>query len=377
MMCQSELVKNLLSVSRAAHISSRYRHGPFDHLIDCMGISKLFPDANYRSEHRPSRPKPNYLNNKLTLLIRNPENRSDYNIFSMFGDIAFTLIDVDAVFNLLKPFIEKHFWNTYNLFAINNSVSERDTLQKEFQEIFPYRSQKFKVKVIVFSDPLPGEYHSCKKGERDIKVQTSHNVSVYIAQQTKETNIGWFDSYCGSGVAVKDISDYYRRIQELTFFCNSKEEINELESQLIWAFKCLSATIKNQEILSDFGKFVYSEDGKKLNPTDDDDFDLMVRVSHTLKLTVLNRGKGKEGRIIDTVRYRATKYYVYTNIETKQVQIHTTPVFCGEELEKYNCKVMFPESTNDMAEFKNLKEMFLKGYLKITEPSAEILTKFF
>ena len=369
---KTDFEKNLISASQHGHSKYGYE-GPFDHLLDAMGVKNVFPEET----RFVIRPQPDYLRNAVALKIRNSDKRGDYKCPQIFGDIKFRISDVPAVFNMLKPFIDKHFWNTYNLFESQTCESKRAAVQKEFQEIFPYRSQKFKVKVIVFCSNHQSFFHSCKKDERDIKINAIHNVSVYIAQQTNNTEYGWFDDYCGSGVALKEIPDHFRRFQELTFFCNSKEEINELESQLIWAFKCLSATIKNQEILSDFGKFVYSEDGKKLNPTDDDDFDLMVRVSHTLKLTVLNRGKGKEGRIIDTVRYRATKYYVYTNIETKQVQIHTTPVFCGEELKKYNCKVMFPESTNDMAEFKNLKEMFLKGYLKITEPSAEILTKFF
>ena len=76
---QSELVKNLLSVSRTAHILSGYEHGPFDHLIDCMGIGNPFPDSDV-----PSWPRPNYLSNHLYLKIKNSEKKRGFPGFFVF-----------------------------------------------------------------------------------------------------------------------------------------------------------------------------------------------------------------------------------------------------------------------------------------------------
>ena len=268
----TDFEKNLIFASQYRRSKYSYNGGQFDHLLDAMGVENVFPQET----RFVIKPKPDYLSNAGDLSIRNSNKRCDSKYFPIFGDIKFRISDVPAVFNMLKPFIDKHFWNTYNLFESHTCASKRAAVQKEFQEIFPYRSQKFKVKVIVFCSNHQSFFHSCKKDERDIKINAIHNVSVYIAQQTNNTEYGWFDDYCGSGVALKEIPDHFRRVQELTFFCNSKEEINQLEAELIWAFKCLQHTLKKQEIFRDFGKFVYDQDRKKLCSTDAEYYDFMV-----------------------------------------------------------------------------------------------------
>lgn len=277
-------------------------------------------------------------------------------------------LELPILNEVIGNFINEFPWNTNNLFSQEHSETENHKIHSDFLVRFPSGSQLFKVKLVTFRSANVPTRNSVPLFYPPVQpkiLKRSHHHKVYVAAESKPGN-HHFSNYHGSGVALKELNSEDRPRQEIIFYCSSHAEMKSLEGRLIWALKCAAESTKEIVITDgeysfvrgdvDYGKYRYLE---------------------VATFEVLNRGKGGEGRISDKIRFRAEKYYVYTHKVTKEIQIHVTQVYWGKSAEEWISKVMFPESTNDAAEFLEMKHLFLKGYLKMEEPSAKILTEFF